>query len=79
MNTPCPNHLALPNPVAEFDAYILEGGFPKALEYDSLQLSYLSTCESKNLRRTENAHSRDSQVRNSASICGSKHLTFMKS
>lgn len=25
------------NPVAEFDAYILEGGFPKALEYDSLQ------------------------------------------
>lgn len=24
------------NPVAEFDAYILEGGFPKALEYDSL-------------------------------------------
>jgi predicted AAA+ superfamily ATPase len=27
---------ANPNPVAEFDAYILEGGFPKALEYDSL-------------------------------------------
>lgn len=26
-----------PNPVAEFDAYILEGGFPKALQYDSLQ------------------------------------------
>lgn len=25
-----------PNPVAEFDAYILEGGFPKALDYDSL-------------------------------------------
>lgn len=25
-----------PNPVAEFDSYILEGGFPKALEYDSL-------------------------------------------
>lgn len=25
-----------PNPIAEFDAYILEGGFPKALEYDSL-------------------------------------------
>lgn len=25
-----------PNPVAEFDAYILEGGFPKAIEYDSL-------------------------------------------
>lgn len=27
---------ANPNPVAEFDSYILEGGFPKALEYDSL-------------------------------------------
>ncbi len=26
-----------PNPVAEFDAYILEGGFPKALEYETLQ------------------------------------------
>ena len=26
-----------PNPVAEFDSYILEGGFPKALDYDSLQ------------------------------------------
>lgn len=25
-----------PNPVAEFDSYILEGGFPKALDYDSL-------------------------------------------
>lgn len=25
-----------PNPVAEFDSYILEGGFPKALEYDTL-------------------------------------------
>lgn len=25
-----------PNPVAEFDAYILEGGFPKALDYDSM-------------------------------------------
>ncbi len=28
---------ANPNPVAEFDAYILEGGFPKALDYDSLE------------------------------------------
>lgn len=26
-----------PNPTAEFDSYIVEGGFPKALEYDSLQ------------------------------------------
>lgn len=25
-----------PNPVAEFDSYILEGGFPRALYYDSL-------------------------------------------
>lgn len=25
-----------PNPVAEFDAYILEGGFPKAMEYPGL-------------------------------------------
>lgn len=25
-----------PNPLAEFDTYILEGGFPKALDYDSL-------------------------------------------
>lgn len=25
-----------PSPTAEFDSYILEGGFPKALEYDSL-------------------------------------------
>lgn len=25
-----------PNPIAEFNAYILEGGFPKALEYDSM-------------------------------------------
>ena len=26
-----------PNPIAEFDSYILEGGFPKALDYDSLE------------------------------------------
>lgn len=25
-----------PNPIAEFNAYIMEGGFPKALEYDSM-------------------------------------------
>ncbi len=28
--------LVNPNPVAEFDAYILEGGFPKALDYPQL-------------------------------------------
>ena len=26
-----------PNPVVEFDSYIMEGGFPKALDYDSLE------------------------------------------
>ena len=26
-----------PNPTEEFDAYILEGGFPKSLDYDTLQ------------------------------------------
>lgn len=31
-----PGLLVNPNPVAEFDAYILEGGFPKALDYPQL-------------------------------------------
>lgn len=32
-----------PNPVAEFDAYILEGGFPKAMDYPSSPTSALTS------------------------------------
>lgn len=42
-----------PNPVAEFDSYIVEGGFPKSLEYDNLadKRAYVKSVTGEILKR----------------------------